>query len=108
MLFQKTPTESLMPDFVPAEHRSKGNAILKVITSLTVIIGAVLSMLVVDKNLQLAFLIPAALMILILPIFLMTVKETRSAGYQEALRLQGEKVEQAEKVRLWPTIQATF
>jgi len=106
MLFQKTPTESLMPDFVPPEHRSKGNAILKVITSLTVIFGAVLSMLVVDQNLQLAFLIPAALMILILPIFLATVKETRSAGYQEALRLQAETIEQPEKVRLWPTIQA--
>lgn len=106
MLFQKTPTESLMPDFVPAEHRSKGNAILKVITSLTVIFGAVLSMLVVDQNLQLAFLIPSALMIVILPIFLLTVKEQRSAGYQEALRTQGETVEQSEKVRLWPTIQA--
>ena len=108
MLFQKTPTESLMPDFVPPEHRSKGNAILKVITSLTVILGAVLSMLVVDQNLKLAFLIPAGLMIVILPIFLLTVKETRSAGYQEALRLKGETVEQAEKVRLWPTIQAIF
>ena len=105
MLFQKTPTESLMPDFVPPEHRSKGNAILKTITSLTVIFGAVLSMLVVDQNLQLAFIIPAALMILILPIFLMTVKEKRSAGYQEALRLQGETVEPEEKVKLWPTIQ---
>ena len=106
MLFQKTPTESLMPDFVPPEHRSKGNAILKIITSLTVIFGAVLSMLVVDQNLQLAFLIPSALMILILPIFVLTVKEERSAGYQEALRLQGETVEQSEKVRLWPTVQA--
>jgi Na+/melibiose symporter-like transporter len=108
MLFQKTPTESLMPDFVPPEHRSKGNAILKVITSLTVILGAVLIMLVVDQNLKLAFLIPAGLMIVILPIFLLTVKETRSAGFQEALRLQGETVKQAEKVRLWPTIQAIF
>ena len=105
MLFQKTPTESLMPDFVPPEHRSKGNAILKTITSLTVIFGALLSMLVVDQNLKLAFLIPASLMILILPIFLMTVKERRSAGYQEALRLQGETVAPAEKVKLWATIQ---
>jgi len=106
MLFQKTPTESLMPDFVPPEHRSKGNAILKVITSLTVIFGALLSMLIVDQNLKLAFLIPSALMIVILPIFLLTVQERRSAGYQEALRTQGETVEPEEKVRLWPTAQA--
>ncbi|RPI58683.1 MAG: MFS transporter [Chloroflexi bacterium] len=105
MLFQKTPTESLMPDFVPPEHRSKGNAILKTITSLTVVFAALLSMLIVDQNLQLAFLIPAVLMVLILPIFLLTVKEKTSAGYQEALRVQGENVEQLEKGRLWPTIQ---
>ena len=108
MLFQKTPTESLMPDFVPPEHRSKGNAILKVITSLTVILGAVLSMVVVDQNLKLAFLIPAVLMIVILPIFLLVVKEKRSTGYQEALRTQGETVEEEDKVKLWPTIQGVL
>jgi MFS family permease len=108
MLVQKTPTESLLPDFISAEHRSIGNSILKILTSLTVIFAAILSMLVVDKNLQLAFFIPAALMILVLPIFLATVKEKSSSGYQEAVRQQGETVDEAERVRLWPIIQGIF
>jgi MFS family permease len=106
MLGFKAPTESLMPDFVPAEHRSKGNSILKIITSLTVIIAAIISMLFVDKNLQLAFFIPSALMLITLPFLMSTVKEKNSDSYQEVLREESRgpgKAPVVEKVKLMPT-----
>jgi len=106
MLGFKAPTESLMPDFVPAEHRSKGNSILKIITSLTVVIAAVISMVFVDENLQLAFFIPSALMLLTLPILLSTVKEKNSISYQEVLAEETKGPDGApvvEKVKLMPT-----
>ena len=49
----KSPTDALIPDNVPSEHRSKGNAIIKLITGLTIVIASVISLLVVDKNMQL-------------------------------------------------------
>jgi MFS family permease len=59
----KAPTDALLPDTVPGEHRSKGNAIFKVITSLTIIFASLISLLIVDKNLKLAFLVPSLLMV---------------------------------------------
>jgi Na+/melibiose symporter-like transporter len=111
MLAFKAPTDSLMPDFIAPEHRSKGNSILKMVTSLTVIIGAVISMLFVDKNLQLAFFIPAVLMVLTLPFLLLSVKEKNSTSYQQVLA-EDEKGRAAsqpvEKVKLLPTFVALF
>jgi Na+/melibiose symporter-like transporter len=111
MLAFKSPVDSLMPDFIPPQHRSKGNSILKIVTSLTVILGAVISMLFVDKNLQLAFFIPAALMFIIWPILMANVKEKDAPGYQKALaeEQQGQKEAQpAEKVKLLPTFWSLF
>lgn len=106
MLAFKAPTESLMPDFIPDEHRSKGNSILKIITSLTVIIAALISMLFVDENLQLAFFIPTALMLITMPILYFTVKEKNSSGYQQVLREEAGAAGETpviEKVKLMPT-----
>ena len=106
MLAFKAPIESLMPDFIPPEHRSKGNSILKIITSLTVIIAAVISMLFVDENLQLAFFIPAILMLITLPILMSTVKEKDAFGYQQVLEEEAKGSSDnpdEEKVKLLPT-----
>lgn len=106
MLAYKAPTESLMPDFITPEHRSKGNSILKIVTSLTVIIGAIISMLFVDENLALAFFIPAALMLVTLPILVLTVKEKNAASYQQVLAEEsaGKATKTpVEKVKLLPT-----
>lgn len=86
MLGGKAPVESLMPDFIVPEHRSKANAILKIVTTFTVIFAAGLSMLVVDVNIKLAFVIPAVLMILALVVLCATVREKDAYGYQEVLR----------------------
>lgn len=71
----KSPTDALLPDTVPAEHRSKGNAIFKVITSLTVIIASLISLLIVDENLKLAFLVPSILMLVTWVVLKLKFKE---------------------------------
>jgi MFS family permease len=86
MLLFKAPTESLLPDFIPEEHRSKANAIGKVMTSISIIIAALISLLVVDVNLQLAFIISAIIMVLCLFIVLSTVKEKNAISYQLILK----------------------
>jgi MFS family permease len=59
----KGVTETLLPDHVPAGARSRANGFIKIATSLTIAVSALISLLVVDRSLQLAFAIPAALML---------------------------------------------
>ncbi|HEY0452674.1 MFS transporter [Actinophytocola sp.] len=56
-------TETLLPDHVPAVIRSRANGFVKIAVSLTIAVSAVISLLVVDRSLKLAFAIPAALML---------------------------------------------
>ena len=56
-------TETLLPDHVPAAIRSRANGFIKIAVSLTIAVSAVISLLVVDRSLKLAFAIPAALML---------------------------------------------
>jgi MFS family permease len=86
MLLFKAPTESLLPDFISKEHRSKANSIGKIMTSISIIVAALISLLVVDVNLQLAFIISAIIMVLCLFIVLSTVKEKNSISYQLILK----------------------
>ena len=86
MLLFKAPTESLLPDFISEEHRSKANSIGKIMTSISIIVAALISLLVVDVNLQLAFIISAIIMVLCLFIVLSTVKEKNSISYQLILK----------------------
>jgi predicted MFS family arabinose efflux permease len=81
----KAPTESLMPDFVPPAHRSKGSAILKIAGGITTIVTSVIGILVVDRSVELAFAIPSVLMIVAVGVMVLRLKETRSTGYQQAL-----------------------
>jgi MFS family permease len=86
----KSVTESLIPDWQPADRRSTANAIAKVATSLTIIVASLVSLLVVDDNLALAFSIPAVLMLVSVLIVALTMKETKSPGYQAALQEKAE------------------
>jgi len=56
-------TETLLPDHVPAVIRSRANGFIKIAVSLTIAVSALISLLVVDRSLKLAFAIPAALML---------------------------------------------
>jgi MFS family permease len=60
----KAVTEALLPDHIPAGSRSRANGFIKIATSLTIAVSALISIYVVDHSLKLAFAIPAALMLI--------------------------------------------
>jgi Na+/melibiose symporter-like transporter len=111
MLAAKAPVESLIPDFIVPEHRSKAMAIPKFLTSISIIFAALISELVVDVNLILAYAIPAVIMIIALVVFVTTVKEKNSYTYQLALK-EAESgvssVQQKSKVGFFKTLGAIF
>ncbi|MFJ5992807.1 MFS transporter [Lentzea sp. NPDC092896] len=81
----KSISESLMPDFLPPERRSRGNAAVKIASGLTSIVAAVLSLLVVDDHPTAAFFIPAAMMLVAVAVLGLTVRDSRSPAYLAAL-----------------------
>lgn len=76
---------SLLPDFIGPERRSRANAAVKVATSLTIIVAALISLLVVDDHPQLAFAIPALLMLVSVAVLATSVRDSESPAYQAAL-----------------------
>ena len=62
----KGVTETLVSDYVAAENRSKAQGFIKAGVSLTIVISSLVSLLVVDRSLTLAFAIPPALMLIML------------------------------------------
>lgn len=81
----KPLTDALTPDFQPPGRRSLANGIAKVATSLTIIVSALISLFVVDRDLRLAFAIPAILLVCAMAIVALTIRETRSPGYRRAV-----------------------
>ncbi|MFC8597133.1 MULTISPECIES: MFS transporter [unclassified Isoptericola] len=81
----KSAVDSLTPDFQPAGKRSTANAIAKVATSITIVVSSLISLLIVDRSVQLAFAIPALMMVCATIIVALTIKETSSPGYQRAI-----------------------
>jgi MFS family permease len=77
--------ESLVPDFIAPANRSKAYGILKAATSLTIIVSALISLLVIDEHPRFAFVIPAALMIVAVAIVALTIRERESDGYRQAV-----------------------
>ncbi len=67
-------TESLLPDYVSREHRSRANGALKIATSLTIVSSSLVSLLVVDHDLHLAFLIPALFMLVCFAVVGLTLR----------------------------------
>jgi MFS family permease len=81
----KPVAESLMPDFVAPEHRSRANAIVKVGTGLTIIVSALISLTLVDDHPKIAFAIPALIMVLSAVVVSRKVRDRESPGYQAAV-----------------------
>ncbi|MCY1136907.1 MFS transporter [Actinoplanes sp. Pm04-4] len=77
--------ESLVPDFIPPERRSRANAVVKIAAALTIIVASLISLLVVDDHPHAAFAIPSAILLVVTVIMVVKVRDSRSAGYQEAL-----------------------
>lgn len=81
----KPIAQALLPDFIGPERRSRANAAVKIASSLTVIVSAVISATLVDDHPKLAFTVSALLMIVCTAVLVWRVRDNRSAGYQAAL-----------------------
>jgi len=84
-LLVKAPAESLMPDFIVPKHRSKANAIVKMMAAISIVFAALISALIVDVSLQVSFLIPAIIMVVALIILVFTVREKNAYVYKKIL-----------------------
>lgn len=92
----KAPVEALVPDFIPPEHRSKANSLNKVLVSLSIILAALISELLVDVDLKIAFLVPVIITLASLVVVVLTIKEKNSFAYKEIL--EEEKVSGKKKL----------
>lgn len=81
----KPIAESLVPDFIRPERRSRANAAVKIASGITVIVAALISVFVVDDHPDLAFAIPAAIMLVSVVVLAATVRDSESPAYQAAL-----------------------
>ncbi|WP_422770499.1 MFS transporter [Plantactinospora sp. WMMC1484] len=77
--------ESMVPDFIPPERRSRANAAVKIATSLTIIVASLISLLVVDEHPRGAFVVPAAILLLVTVVLIAKVRDSRSAAYRAAV-----------------------
>ncbi|MFG3080135.1 MFS transporter [Streptomyces parvulus] len=81
----KPIAEALVPDFVSAGRRSRANAAVKIASSLTTIVAALVSLLLVDDHLNIAFAIPSLIMVVSVVVLGVTVRDSRSPGYRSAV-----------------------
>ncbi|MER5218132.1 MFS transporter [Streptomyces sp. NPDC002838] len=81
----KPIAEALVPDFIAPERRSRANAAVKIASSLTAIVAAVISIFLVDNHVGLAFAIPAIIMVLSVGVLAATVRDNRSPAYRAAV-----------------------
>ena len=77
--------ESLVPDFIRPERRSRANAAVKIATSLTIIVASLISLFVIDEHPRGAFVIPAVILLLVTVVLIAKVRDSRSTAYQAAL-----------------------
>lgn len=81
----KPIAESLLPDFVPPERRSRANAVVKIASSLTVMVAALISIFLIDTHPKLSFAIPSILMVVSLIVLAANVRDSRSPAYRAAV-----------------------
>ena len=77
--------ESLTPDFIPPDRRSRTNAIVKIATALTIIVASLISLLVVDEHPRASFLIPSVILLAVTAVLIVKVRDSGSSAYQTAL-----------------------
>jgi MFS family permease len=101
----KPIAEALVPDFIAPERRSRANAAVKIASSVTAIVAALISILLVDNHLSLAFAIPAITMLISIGVLAATVRDNRSPAYQAAV---AECDEEDSAERPEPRVRDTF
>ncbi|WP_433728627.1 MFS transporter [Actinoplanes sp. CA-051413] len=77
--------ESMIPDFLPPERRSRANAVVKIAAALTIIVASLISLFVIDEHPRGAFVIPAVILLLVTVVLIAKVRDSRSTAYQAAL-----------------------
>jgi MFS family permease len=77
--------DSLLPDFVRPERRSRANAVVKIAISLTVIVSALISTFLVDSHPVLSFWIPSALMLGSAAVLVLRIRDSASPAYRAAV-----------------------
>lgn len=87
----KPIAESLLPDFIAPERRSRANAAVKVASAITVIVAALISALLVDEHPKAAFAVPSLLMLASVAVLAAKVRDSRSPAYQAALAEDAER-----------------
>ncbi|SEF38199.1 Major Facilitator Superfamily protein [Amycolatopsis pretoriensis] len=81
----KPIAESLLPDFIAPERRSRANAAVKIASSITVIVAALIGLFLIDGFPKLSFAIPAVLMTGSVAVLAWKVRDSRSPAYRAAL-----------------------
>lgn len=109
MGFYRAQSTILLADFIQPHHRSKANSIINIMNALSIVVAAVISILLVDISLQLAFITVAILMIVSLIVLILTVNENEAYAYRLIISQEaglGDKVkEEREKVSLVESFQ---
>ena len=77
--------ESLLPDFIRPERRSRANAAVKIASSLTIIVSALISTFLVDSHPVLAFSVPSVLMLASAAVLVLRVRDSASPAYRAAV-----------------------
>jgi Na+/melibiose symporter-like transporter len=77
--------EALVPDFIAPERRSRANAAVKIASSLTVIVAAVVSIVLVDDHPALAFAVIALITLVSVTVLCLSIRDSSSPGYQAAV-----------------------
>ena len=72
--------ESMIPDFLPPERRSRANAVVKIAAALTIIVASLISLFVIDEHPRGAFVIPAVILLLVTVVLIAKVRDSRSAA----------------------------
>lgn len=96
----KPIAESLLPDFIGPERRSRANAAVKIASSITVIVAALISIFLIDEFPKLSFAIPAVLMLVSVGVLAWRVRDSKSPAYQAALEEDRAEVDAGPRVRM--------
>jgi MFS family permease len=86
----KPIAESLLPDFIAPERRGRANAAVKIASSITIIVAALISLFLIDDHPKLSFAVPAVLMVTSVAVLAWKVRDSRSPAYRAALEEDAE------------------
>lgn len=84
--------EALVPDFIAPERRSRANAAVKIASSLTVIVAALVSLLLVDDHPRLSFAVVALITLVSVTVLCSSMRDSRSPAYEAALAEDADEV----------------